>query len=145
MNKRWLVTVTCESPTVCEYTIKSTAPGAKPATRVRSDGIQSVDPTIPNNNLNHTRTVVQANPSLYGGPDGLLLDALRPVLESSANYGRCVGASELTSTWGRLCQFESDAQVLPAAMLLMPTMTPTCGGKAFCAYIAIPLRRKSGS
>jgi hypothetical protein len=140
-NERRLVTVTCPSPTVCEYSIGSQEAHARPATRVRSERIETIDPTIPNNNLNHTRITVQSHPDLYRGRDGQPLEALRPLLESTAKYERCVGASEFESTWGRLCKLDSEADTLPAALLLLPTMKPTCARQAFCAYYVIPLRR----
>ena len=137
------VTVNCESPKVCQYIIRPVATDTPPLWRNRTEGIEPVDALIPNNNLEHTRDAVRADAALYGeARDGPLLQALRPVLESKARYRHCVGLPERDGLWGQLCQLDTQALALPAAVLLLPTMNPTCGG-AFCAYYAIPLQRQS--
>lgn len=113
----------------------------QPAARRRAENIQPVDALIPNNNLEHTRDAVRADARLFDGRDGLLLQALRPVLESRAKYRRCAGVHEAEGDWGMLCQLDGTAPGLPDLMLLLPTLNPTCRGQAFCAYYTLPLNR----
>lgn len=134
------VTVNCESPKACEYSFEAVTT-RRPAASKRAENIQPMDVLIPNNNLDHTRDAVREDAQLYGGREGALLLALRPVLDSRAKYRRCVGVPEDQEPWGLLCQFDSSGQGLPELMLLLPTMNPTCARQAFCAYYALPLNR----
>lgn len=136
------VVLTCESPRACEYTVSPADAAAKPVLRRRAVDVAPVDAKVPNNNLAHTRDAVRADPSLYTGPEGPTLAALRPLLESPARYPQCVGDAE--GDWGPVCQLDTTAPRLPDALLLVPTMNPTCNGQAFCAYYAVPLRRQAG-
>ncbi|HEY8878893.1 MAG TPA: hypothetical protein VIN03_15095 [Roseateles sp.] len=134
------ITVNCDSPEVCGYSFEAVTT-RRPAASKRAENIQPMDVLIPNNNLDFTREAVLADAQLYGGREGPLLLALRPVLESRAKYRRCVGVPEDQEPWGLLCQLDSSGQGLPELMLLLPTMNPTCRGQAFCAYYALPLNR----
>lgn len=136
------VSVQCESQRVCEYSFRSAPPPAKPALRQRSADISSVDREVASGNLAHTRDAAKANPALYSGREGAALTALRPLLESKAGYRECVSGND--GAWGPLCRLDTLAPGLPDAVLLMPTMNPSCDGRAFCAYFAIPLRRQPG-
>jgi hypothetical protein len=136
------VALTCESPRKCEYTVSPADAAAKPVLRQRADDVAPGDAKVPNNNLTHTRDAVRADPSLYTGSEGPALAVLRPLLESQARYSRCV--SDADGAWGPVCQLDTAAPHLPDAVLLVPTMNPTCNGRAFCAYYAVPLRRQAG-
>ncbi|MFG6459936.1 hypothetical protein ACG04Q_00045 [Roseateles sp. DXS20W] len=136
------VTVTCESARACEYTVSPVDAAAEPIARRPAGDVAPVDVMIPNNNLAHTRDAVRADPALYQGHEGDALAAVRPLLDGEARYRHCVGSSD--AEWGLLCQLDTVAPGLPDALLLLPTMNPTCNGQAFCAYFFVPLHRKPG-
>ncbi|MFG6416815.1 hypothetical protein ACG02S_23230 [Roseateles sp. DC23W] len=136
------VTLTCDSLRACEYTFGPGDAAVQPVLRRRARDIAPVDAQVANNNLTYTREAVQADPALYTGREGPVLADLRPVLESQARYRQCVSTAD--GDWGPLCQLDITKPGLPDAVLLVPTMNPTCNGQAFCAYYAVPLRRQTG-
>jgi len=143
-NENTLVAITCESPTVCNYTLQFSTSGATPQSRHGGGNVEAVDSAIANNNLEHTRDAVRADTGLYGGREGPLLEPLRALLEGRAKYRRCIGIDEPSGEWGQLCQLDSPGPSLPEVVLLLPTMNASCSRQAFCAYFAIPLRRQGG-
>lgn len=143
-NEKTLVAITCESSTVCKYTLKFSTAGATPRSQHGGGNVEAVDPAIANNNLEHTRDAVRADAGLYGGREGPLLEPLRALLEGPTKYRRCVGIDEPSGEWGQLCQLDSPGPSLPEVVLLLPTMNATCGSQPFCAYFVVPLHRQGG-
>ena len=142
-GERTLVSVRCESPQVCEAVLQTVGTTPSRAARLKAEHIEPTDPTVPNNNLDHTREAVRANPKLYDAPEeGPLLQALRPLLDSQARFSRCVSVSPLNGEWPVLCQVDGAAAKLPDAVLLLHSMIPSCGAGPFCAYYPLPLQKQ---
>ena len=145
-NERYTITVSCESPSVCEYAFARPRPGPAKAKRHRIEYAEVIDVDIPNKNLRATRDAVRADPRAYADArDGPLLRELRPLLESAALYSQCVGEPATKTPWGRICKLDSEGANLPAALLLAPTQDANCRGQYFCAYYVFPLRRVKGN
>jgi hypothetical protein len=136
------VTVTCKSGTQCEYSLRESASAADAFAPKSLDAVQEIDVAIMNNNLDFTRNAVKGDPAAYDNPrEGMLLRALRTLLEYPVRFDACVGQPEKDGAWGRICRVDDPSPRLPEAVLAVTTMNPTCRGQRFCAYYFFPLRR----
>lgn len=136
-------TVTCTKTDICALSIRQTRPksGAAPITSTTQPSQYSVE--IPNNNLEHTRKAISADPSLYSdGQNGQLLRAIRPLLGSEATFEQCidVGVDRYSQI---LCSISDDKAATKQVILLLATMNGTCSGQPFCAYFFMLLNRQS--
>jgi hypothetical protein len=132
----------CPNWSVCEYSFVHQPAAAKRPAPIRTEGIQVLDHEIANKNLAQLREAVNANPNAYKDEqDGPLLRELRPLIESKATFDLCVGVSDWSAPWGRLCRLHPEGASLPPVVLLLPTMGGECKKQNFCNYYFFPLHR----
>jgi hypothetical protein len=102
-----------------------------------------IDSSIPNNNLEATRTSAASSPAWYDDPGyGPILKPLRTILQSRARFVECV---DLNGTaYLAMCSLSTDPEAKRSVMLLLKTMNGSCGSLPFCAYYFVLLERVAG-
>lgn len=141
------LTVTCSGTLTCSLVAEQPGPAStsRSATRLLDRQAVSMNPQIPNANLDHTREFVSSTPEQEVRKDALpLLHELRELLGGRDRFVSCVSASKGANQPDdfALCTTSSDPAATKSLYLLVSTMNPSCTGQPFCAYLFLPLLRR---
>ncbi len=135
--------LTCSASETCDLQVIASAGNRKPTTQaIPTKKPVAMAAEIANNNLDHARSSVTRNPSLYQSPQhGPDLRAIKSILDSKSKLSACLDIGADAPQYVAVCTLDSDIRATKTVVLIVSTMSGRCGDAPFCAYNFYPLIR----